>query len=510
LGRVLRLAAPLLAALALAAGPAALAGGPSMSVGAADDIVEQPTLAAATTEMGLARLAGLDSVRVTALWSRGLRAPPAELVASLGNTAAAAALYDVRVFVSVYPFGSSQTPLSDSDRADFAAFAVAVARAVPEIRDFIVGNEPNLNRFWLPQFDSAGEDVAAPAYEQLLAQTYDALKAFDDGILVYGGAVSPRGVDKPNTGRDTHSPTTFIPDMGAAYRASGRTLPIMDAFAFHPYGDNSSQPPDFAHPASSTVALADYGKLVGLLAKAFDGTAQPGSQLPILYDEYGVETTIPPEKAALYTGTEIAATKPVDETTQGRYYAQALALAFCQPNVMGLLIFDFQDETALDRFQSGVYYADGTPKSDVAALAAAARQTRGGVIAQCPGMTLTPRATMFYPTGAELRRPRLAIELECTIDCDYVARVERLPDLHEVASQQGTAVAGFPTPVVFDVGTLPPGRYRFRATLTAPLNPGPNGGVRSPPFAVPAPGAVLPTGPPELRPDRPDSVPSSP
>jgi len=31
---------------------------------------------------------------------------------------------------------------------------------------------------------------------------------------------------------------------------------------------------------------------------------------------------------------------------------------------------------------------------------------------------------------------------------------------------------------------LPPGRYRFRATLVAPVNPGPNGGVRTPPFVV--------------------------
>ena len=45
------------------------------------------------------------------------------------------------------------------------------------MHDFIVGNEPNLNRFWLPQFAADGSDAAATAYEQLLATTYDALKA---------------------------------------------------------------------------------------------------------------------------------------------------------------------------------------------------------------------------------------------------------------------------------------------------------------------------------------------
>ena len=41
----------------------------------------------------------------------------------------------------------------------------------------IVGNEPNLNLFWMPQFDPSGGDAAAAAYEQLLATTYDALEA---------------------------------------------------------------------------------------------------------------------------------------------------------------------------------------------------------------------------------------------------------------------------------------------------------------------------------------------
>ena len=58
-----------------------------------------------------------------------------------------------------------------------------------------------------------------------------------------GGAVSPRGSDNPSLTRQTHSPTGFIRDLGIAYRASGRTTPIMDAFAFHPYEDDSSVAP---------------------------------------------------------------------------------------------------------------------------------------------------------------------------------------------------------------------------------------------------------------------------
>ena len=41
---------------------------------------------------------------------------------------------------------------------------------MPDLQNFIIGNEPNLNRFWLPQFDPDGEDAAAPSYVALLAR----------------------------------------------------------------------------------------------------------------------------------------------------------------------------------------------------------------------------------------------------------------------------------------------------------------------------------------------------
>src|SRR5207253_9884126 len=173
---------------------------------------------------------------------------------------------------------------------------------------------------------------------------------------VLGGAVSPRGGDDPTSIRQTHSPTTFIPDLGEAYRASGRQRPIMDALAFHPYEDNSSVAPvDGRHPNSTTIALADYDKLVAALGKGFDGTPQPGRTLPIYYTEFGVESQIPADKAALYTGREPTAVKPVTEDVQGLYYRQAIEPAFCQPTVRALPIFHTIDEPDLNRWQSGVF-----------------------------------------------------------------------------------------------------------------------------------------------------------
>ena len=49
----------------------AYAGGPELRIGAAEDVVQQPTLPAARAQMELLKLAGLDTVRITALWEPG-------------------------------------------------------------------------------------------------------------------------------------------------------------------------------------------------------------------------------------------------------------------------------------------------------------------------------------------------------------------------------------------------------------------------------------------------------
>src|SRR2546421_3003534 len=162
---------------------------------------------------------------------------------------------------------------------------------------------------------------------------------------------------------------------------------------------------------STTIALGDYGKLVTLLGQAFDGTMQRGSTLPIYDDEFGVETQIPATKAGEYTGIEPSTVKPVTEPVQGQYYRDAVQLAFCQPNVRGLYLFHTVDESDLNRWQSGLFYADGTPKSDLSYVRQAVMQAHRGIVTRCPGMALRPRAKLTV-AGTRLR-------LVCDIDCTY-------------------------------------------------------------------------------------------
>jgi hypothetical protein len=330
---------------------------------------------------------------------------------------------------------------------------------VPSLRTLIIGNEPNLNRYWLPQFNADGSDAAAPAYETLLAQTYDAVKSADPTVTVLGGAVSPRGGDVPDSIRPTHSPTVFIHDLGEAWRNSGRTTPIMDGFAFHPYEDNSSVAPiTGTHPNSTTIALADYPKLVASLGEAFNDYT-----MPIWYDEFGVESQIPASEASFYTGTEPTTTKPVPPATQAQYYTQAIQLAFCQPNVQGLFLFHSVDETALSGWQSGLYYADDTPKASLKPVAAAMDQSRRGVVATCPGLQLpvTPTVTQKGPV----------LTLTCDLDCAYTVQLYRLPG-KLLFSKHGRAVGAKPTTLPLRVPTTK-GPYRLRLSTVAPVNPAP-------------------------------------
>src|SRR5438132_8470762 len=202
----------------LAAAPPAQAAPRTLAVGPSESASLIPDPVVAKARMELAVLAGLTEIEVRADWTRGKTAPTAEELASFQASALAAQLDAVRLVIAVNTGGSSQTPLSLFDRKQFAQYTAALAQSLPYVRDFIVGNEPNLNMFWMPQFDSRGRDVAAPPYEALLASTYDALKAVSPVINVIGGAVSPRGADRANSPRQTHSPTTFLRDLGAAYR----------------------------------------------------------------------------------------------------------------------------------------------------------------------------------------------------------------------------------------------------------------------------------------------------
>lgn len=521
MGRVPRLLCG--CALALALAPSATAG-PGLFVGAAEDASRSPDLVHAYAKMELARLAGLDAIRITSIWRPGETEPDEYERRVLRNVGTAAQLHGVRVIVSVYHRDQRTTPLTPKARAEFAAYAASIARNVPAIEDVIVGNEPNLNLFWMPQFNRNGTTASAGAYVRLLAQTYDALKAVSPDLNVVGGSVSPRGQDKPGSVRHTHSPVRFIPEMAKAYRQSKRRKPIMDAFAFHPYLIPSRLPPTFRHPhpRNTTIGLSDYDKLTKALA-SFDGSPQRGSTLPIVYDEFGYQTQIPPAKESHYThlGTAVAR-DVIPEAEQARYYRQALAIAQCQPNVTGILLFHVSDEEDARAWQSGLYYADDTPKSSLGPVRLAALAAREGRLARCAAKSakrVNPLRTVAFPPESSFPEGHTdwRVGLTCDRPCRYSLRIEPAEPPAVVASlalltgatalrATGAAPAGVASEVLFAEEPLIPGRYQFVLRVFETGRPGTAVVRIGEPFLVGAPPPV-PAEPPAPEPPAPPEPP---
>src|ERR671939_907565 len=185
---------------------------------------------------------GMTENRVAVFWDA---AHPTEIQeqAFLDRSLPVAAAAGIRIVFSVQPLHPTDVTSTPSGARAFADYVALLARTYPQVKEFIVGNEPNQPRFWRPQFSPSGRGVAAAAYEQMLALSYDALKSVDPSIDVLGVGLSPRGNDNPRAASNvSRSPVRFIRELGLAYRASKRTKPIMDELAFHPYPRQNTDP----------------------------------------------------------------------------------------------------------------------------------------------------------------------------------------------------------------------------------------------------------------------------
>jgi hypothetical protein len=228
------------------------------------------------------------------------------------------------------------------DPTQFCAWAATVANTVKQwgIHDYTVWNEPNTRLYWTPQKNSAGHDVAAMAYEQLLATCYDALHAADPDARVIGIGLSPRASTSDST-----EPLVFLRDVGKAYRASGRTRPIMDQLSVHPYPNPNSptNSPDLGYQDPNRFGIPDLSRVKQAVWDAFNGTGQPTTLngLTFRIDEVGWQTDT--SKLPQYVNPENVAV--ISEQTQANYIRTMVTKYFaCDPTVTDVELFLLVDE----------------------------------------------------------------------------------------------------------------------------------------------------------------------
>jgi hypothetical protein len=387
----------LVCACLVVAGPAKA----EIGVGVADDtLLGNPDGGA--SYLGVMNDIGLRELRMPLTWDSRRPASIAHQ-AQIHALLPAATLRGVRVAFSFQARDAKALTSSPEAQADFIAFMQKVARSYPTVRDIIVGNEPNQPRFWQPQFDAEGRNVSAQAYGALLAASYDALKAVDPGINVIGLGLSSRGNDNPNaSGNVSTSPVRFIHELGAAYRASGRTGPLMDELAYHPYPrrDTDALADGILWP---NAGAADLDRIKQAFWDAFHGTGQKTFEngLRVRLDEVGWQVAIPHTALHAYFGRETV--KPTTEETQAAIYASLVRHAACDPHVNALLFFGLRDEHNLARWQAALMRADGTPRPAYASVKSVIAQTGG----RCVGrMRAWRHSTTVDGASARFRRER--------------------------------------------------------------------------------------------------------
>jgi FG-GAP-like repeat/FG-GAP repeat len=336
---------------------------------------------------------GLQASTITLRWDE--TAPTAVPdQAAVTRAIATAKANGQSVELDVYPLHSmaftdgarcapSADPNGCGDTAQIQAFATwvgQVARTFPTVRQFVVMNECNQPLFVNPQFDTSGANQSAEICGRALAAGYDALKAVSPRIFVWGVGLSPRGNDNPTAASNVStSPVRFLQALGAWFKASGRTRPLMDGLDFHPYPIPQSLPFATGYAGTTSASVANLPRIYQAFYDGFNGSAQPtigqqaGGGLPLSLNEVGIQTDSTGRPG--YGGTETAANAAggvlgatATEAYQGAWYLQMLQLVSCDPNVRQVAIYHLIDESSLAGWQSGLYYVDRTPKQSAATV----------------------------------------------------------------------------------------------------------------------------------------------
>ena len=485
--RIGGLGAALIVALALAAGASG-----AVSVGVSEDRGKDVNPAAFFATM---TDVGLTTNRVSVIWdpAKPTAVPAQGQIQSWLPLAQKAGVHIVVAIGAAHP-GDLSAP---GAAGQFAAFVGKVAHTFPQVKDYVIGNEPNRPYFWTPQFGPDGKPLSAAAYEPVLAQSYDALKAVDPTINVIGVGLSPRGKDNPSLPAiiASRSPVRFISDLGQAYRASGRKKPLMDELAFHPYAAVNTDPPSVGDKWPN-AGLPNLDRIKQAVWDAFHGTAQPtfaeggrqafAAKLTFDLDEIGWQVGVLPSLATLYSGTE--PTPPIDETTQALYYTDVITTSECDQSIRSLSFFLLEDEANLARWQSGLERVDGSHRPSYDAVKQTMAQTHGNCLGEPLVWSHTNQVIsplVDWAASGRVKRTRRSWHFSAGADEEVTYRAGIFKARTSRRSISRSLSSGRPKPALFSRGRinartmslglparrLKPGRYVFAIRMVAAMNP---------------------------------------
>jgi hypothetical protein len=227
----------------------------------------------------------------------------------------------------------------------FRRFVAALARRYPGLHHWAVWNEPN-NPHWLtPQFRD-GRPFAPGHYRRLVRAAAQALRQTrheDDELLA--GETAPIGFARGRGARTPMMPGPFLQRLLCERCAK---LDGVTGIAHHAYTRGGSRPPRFPSRPGE-LAIASLAHVTSLVRRAeASGVLERGAGVHLT--EGGWQTN-PPDR--------IFGVRPA---IQARWLNEAEWIVRSHPRVRSVGQYLLTDERDTDRFQSGLRFADGTPK----------------------------------------------------------------------------------------------------------------------------------------------------
>ena len=314
----------------------------------------------------------------------------------------------------------------------------AARRAIRRSATSSIWNEPNKSLFWSPQVAADGSPIAAARYEALLARCYDVLHGAFPSVNVIGLALSSTGNDNAGSA----SPGAFIRGVGDAYRASGRTAPLLDTVGYHPYaarrgGAAVAQAHRLEDDRAGRLEQADVQPLPRLRrhgAGRFPARAPCGSGTR----RSGFQTAVDAGKAGCYTGTENVATvpdyaggepdvagargderraRPVDAGARRDPPGGVPAIR------VRLLQLPARRRARLAGWQSGALWVDRTPKDSWPAFQQAIAEATGGTV-DCGALKGGRPSADFMPPSAPTGLAGVAAAEPLRVDLSWSAAAD--------------------------------------------------------------------------------------
>lgn len=260
--------------------------------------------------------------------------------------------------------------------SELADFGEALAKrysgsfnGLPSVKNYLAWNEPNLPTNLTPQWDETGrKPLASGHYRDMLNAFYEAVKGVDRSNRVITGGTAPYGSPRGN-GAVQIRPLLFWRDVMCVdgikdpRAVKCKEKPKFDVLAHHPI--NTSGGPTTSAISPDDVSTPDLENLVEVLRAAEKGkNIATGGKHQVWATELWWESN-PPDK--FKTNPSLA--------TQAKWYAQSLYLLWKQ-GASVVLFYQVRDDQPFgppgrfpgSAFETGVYFADDTPKPSMRAV----------------------------------------------------------------------------------------------------------------------------------------------